>query len=86
MRAARKLRAPPSEETRKKTSEALKGEKHPLFGKHLSEEYRQKISAATKGKVVSEETCRKISDGLRRRAAKKREAKKDTLGSREEPP
>jgi predicted DNA-binding protein YlxM (UPF0122 family) len=32
------------EKVRKKISEALKGEKHPFYNKHLSEEIRKKIS------------------------------------------
>lgn len=49
-----------SEDTRKKISEAMKGEKNPMygrtgnkspfFGKHLSEELRRKLSEANKGK------------------------------------
>ena len=42
-----------SEETRKKLSEAnkgkYKGEKHPMYGKHLSKEHKNKISEALKG-------------------------------------
>ena len=33
-----------SEETKKKMSEAMTGEKHPMFGKHRSEETRKKMS------------------------------------------
>ena len=36
--------------TRKKISEANKGEKHPFFGKHLSTKHKKKISKAQKGK------------------------------------
>lgn len=43
----------PSEETRKKISEALKGkysrENHHMYGKKFSKEHRKKISEATKG-------------------------------------
>ena len=39
-----------SAETRKKMSEANKGEKCYIFGKHLSEETRKKMSEANKGK------------------------------------
>lgn len=39
-----------STETRKKMSEALNGENHPMFGKHHSEETRKKMSEAHKGK------------------------------------
>ena len=45
----------PSEETKKKMSEANKG-------KHLSEETKLKISEANKGKKRSEETRKKISE------------------------
>ena len=33
-----------SEETKKKISESMTGEKHPMFGKHFSEEHNNKIS------------------------------------------
>ena len=43
-----------SEETRKKMSEAKKGkyigEKHPVYGKHLSEVHKNKLSDAHKGR------------------------------------
>jgi hypothetical protein len=58
-----------SEETKKKISEALKGnknvirgEKHPMFGKHRSEEVKKKISEANKGHHPSEETRKKLSE------------------------
>ena len=38
-----------SEETRKKLSEAMSGENHPMYGKHLSEETRAKISESISG-------------------------------------
>ena len=44
-----------SEESKRKTSEALKGKK-------LSEEHKRKISEAKRGKPKSEETKRKISE------------------------
>ena len=59
----------PSEETRRKQSEAQKGEKNHQYGKPLSPETRRKISEAKKGeknqnygKPRSEETKRKISE------------------------
>ena len=61
-----------SDETRRKISEALKGENHPMHGKHFSEEHRRKISEAHKGLTHSEETRRKMSDAAKRRWAKKR--------------
>ncbi len=39
-----------SEETKKKISEAKKGENHPFYGKHFSEETKRKMSEAQKGK------------------------------------
>jgi len=60
-----------SKETRRKISEAITGEKHPNFGKHLSPETRRKISEAGKGrknhwygKHHTEETKRKMSEKL----------------------
>jgi predicted transcriptional regulator len=58
-----------SEETKRKMSEAQKGENHYLYGKHLPEETKRKMSEARKGenhhlygKHHSEETKRKISE------------------------
>jgi len=44
-----------SVETRKKMSEALKGEKHPLYGKHHSEETKRKISLAMRSRKHMED-------------------------------
>ena len=38
----------PSEETRKKISKAFKGENHPMYGKHHTEETKKKISDSHK--------------------------------------
>ena len=71
----RKLHMHMSEETRKKMSEAKKGEKHPFYGKHHTEENRRKISESLKGngpwkgKHLSEETRRKMSEAKKRRCA-----------------
>lgn len=58
-----------TEETRKKMSESQKAnyikENHPNFGKHLSEETKEKLSEAKKGKIRSEETKQKISDAMK---------------------
>ena len=50
-----------SKESKQKISEAKTGEKHPMFGKHLSEESKKKISEANTGKHHSEEHRKKIS-------------------------
>lgn len=43
------------------------GEKHPMLGKHLSDEHKRKISDSEKGRYVkhSEETKRKIGEALK---------------------
>lgn len=51
-----------SKETRNKLSELHKGEKNYFYGKHLSEEHKKKLSEALKGKKLSEETKKKMSD------------------------
>lgn len=38
-----------SEDHRKKISESLKGEKHPMYGKHLSNAQKQRLSELNKG-------------------------------------
>lgn len=54
-----------SEETKRKWSEERKGknvgENNPMYGKHLSEEQKKKISEALTGKHLSEETKKKMS-------------------------
>ena len=39
-----------SDETKRKMSESLKGEKNPFYGKHHTEETKKKLSEAKKGK------------------------------------
>jgi hypothetical protein len=51
-----------SDETRKKLSISRKGEKNYAYGKIRSDEHKQKISKAHKGKTHSDETKKKISD------------------------
>lgn len=50
-----------SKELRAKISASLSGNKHPNFGKHLSEITRSKISKANKGTKLTEETKRNLS-------------------------
>ena len=51
-----------SESTRRKISEKNSGANNPWFGKHLPEETRRKISFKHKGKKLSEDHRRKISE------------------------
>lgn len=50
----------PSEESRKKMSEAHKGEKSYWYGKHLSEETRRKMSESRKGQKLPPEQIEKL--------------------------
>ena len=51
-----------SEETKKKLSDANKGEKCYMYGKPKSDETRRKMSNAKKGKHISAESRQKMSD------------------------
>lgn len=58
---------PRQKETREKISESvvalgLSGEKHPLYGKKLSKEHREKLSTSHRGKKLQESTKRKMSE------------------------
>lgn len=64
-----KKRAPFSEETRIKMSEAKKGEKNHFFGKHLPDETKKKISESMKRRTFTEEHRRKLSEAQKRRFA-----------------
>ena len=61
-RGASEAHRNPSEEIRRKISEAEMGAKNHNYGKHRSEETRRKISERHKGKHLPEETRRKISE------------------------
>jgi len=60
---------PATEERKRKASENNKGkqakEKHPNYGKHRSEETKNKISMINKGHIVTKETRDKISKTLK---------------------
>ena len=49
-------------ERRRKISEAMKGERHPLWGTHPSEETRRKLIKSHQGKHHTEETRKKMSE------------------------
>ena len=50
------------EEARIAFVSAISGKNHPMYGKHLSEETKQKISEAHKGQHPSEESKKKMSE------------------------
>jgi group I intron endonuclease len=65
-----------SEETRKKRSDALSGENHPMFGKHHTEEMKEKSRESHKGQIpwnkglknpYSIETLEKMSEAQKKR-------------------
>ena len=72
----------PSEETKRKISEAGKGELNHMFGKHHSVESRRKMSEAQKGKFHSEEHRRKMSE-RRKNKNHSEESKRKTRESME---
>ena len=51
-----------SDETRKRMSDAHKGENHHNYGKTLSEEHKRKIGKGNKNKILTEETKKRMSD------------------------
>lgn len=57
-----------SEETKKKISQTNKlkpKEQHPMYGKHLSEEWKKEISNSMKGKVKTQEHREKLSKSMK---------------------
>jgi group I intron endonuclease len=59
-----------NEATRQKFKEANKGERNPMFGKHCSEQTRQRMSASQRGHSVPESTRKAVAESNRRRAGK----------------
>jgi len=51
-----------SEETKRKISEAVRGENHPLYGVNPSQETRNKMSKSLKGRVIDDEWRAKMSE------------------------
>lgn len=58
---------PLSDETRKKISQAVSGEKNGFYGRQHSEQSKRCMSESKKGQPLSEETKRKLSDKLKDR-------------------
>ena len=50
------------EEARIAFIESVTGESNPFYGKNISDEHKQKISEANKGKIFSLEHCKKLSE------------------------
>jgi group I intron endonuclease len=79
-----------SEETRKKMSIAnkgkpgLRGENSPMFGKHLSEEVKEKLRQANLGKHPSEETRNKMSESRKGHISSEETKEKMSLSRRGE--
>jgi hypothetical protein len=67
MSISRRKRPPHSEETKRKISEAVKGEKHPLYGTHPSEETLKKLRESHLGVSLPEEQRKKIGESLKGR-------------------
>lgn len=65
-----------TEEHRKKISDSHVGEKNPMFGKHLSEETKKKLSESHTGKHHSEESRKRISESLTGRTLSEETRKK----------
>ena len=54
-----------SEKTRKKLSERNKKENNPRWGKHISEEHKEKIREANRKRVITEETREKLREYMK---------------------
>jgi very-short-patch-repair endonuclease len=77
----------PSEETKRKRSESIKAEKHPLWGKKHSEETRKKMSEAHLGKTAwnkgispCDESKKKMSESQKKRFEKEIPWNKGKIG------
>lgn len=66
MSVAHKNLGPRPREWRDNISKAKMGDRNPMFGRALTQEHRSKISAAGKGRVVSEELKKRISEAQSR--------------------
>lgn len=58
-----------TEDVKKRLSESKKGKNHPMYGKKLSPDTKEKIRIANIGKRISDLTRKRISDGLKGKKA-----------------
>lgn len=72
-----------TEERKQKISKAVRGENHPLYGKHLSKEHKRKMSESLKsenntwrGRHHSEETKQKMSESQKGKSKSKEHKQK----------
>ena len=75
-------------EARKKMSIVKLGELNPAYGKHLTNEQKQNLSDKNTGKIISPETCAKISKaltGIKRSDATKELLRNINLGKKRPP-
>jgi len=63
-----------SEESKRKLSESKIGSRNPMFGRAISEDHRRRLSLAQKGRIVSEETRWRQSEGMKRAWARRKAA------------
>ena len=67
-----------SEETKRKMSKAHAGEKHPMWGRHHTEETREKLRIKLTGRTITDEWRLKIGDA--RRGRKHNSSTKQKIG------
>ena len=82
MKEAAKNRPPISDETRQKLSQKSKGRKGPWAGKTMPDEIKAKMSAARKGRKMTEEAKAKMKEAAKLREQRKKEIKALTGYSR----
>jgi group I intron endonuclease len=56
---------PWTDERRQKFKELMSGENNPNYGKQLSDETKEKLSMALKGRIISDETRKKTSETMK---------------------
>lgn len=66
MRIAQTGKKQPAEQVAKRVAK-LTGPGNPWFGKHFSEEYKQKLSAAKKGKKRNPEVMKKLHEAIQKK-------------------